>query len=293
MTLALRHGQLAYREALTAPVFAVAAGLAGIWALTCALIGPYGSARVLSVLERLPYCSLAHGLHLLVAYAAFVGTLYLMRLRGELQTVAAFAVEILIVSAPCAAITYAVYSLYADLHSQPPWHDFRRLIGSMYVATVPSLVIATALVYHVIRLRIGGSVAEPAKPGAPRPPVAFDGGAGADSRPAPAVEVVRPVLAPDAFNRRLPAEVGRDVIYLKAGGHYVHVVTTAGAAIVLVRLRDAIAELGDRGMQVHRSYWVAHSHVAAVERPDALRLTTGEIVPVSRPFRRFMRQFEK
>ena len=274
--LALQHGQLAYREALSAPVFAVGAALAGIWALACALIGPYGSARVLSVLSRLPYCALAHGLHLLVGYAGFVGTLYLMRFRSELQTVAAFALETLVVSAPCAAITYAVYSLYADLHSQPPWHDFRRLIGSMYVATVPSLIVAQALVYHVLRLRL----AAPRQPVA-RAPVAFDGGAATDE------------VDPDAFRRRLPAEVGRDVNCLKAAGHYVHVVTTAGTAIILVRLRDAIAELGDRGRQVHRSYWVAHEHVAAVERPDALRLTTGEVVPVSRPFRRFMRQYEK
>ena len=77
---------------------------------------------------------------------------------------------------------------------------------------------------------------------------------------------------------------------MKAAGHYVNVTTTAGTAIILLRFQDACAELGDLGMQVHRSYWVAHTHVAAIEHPGELRLTTGDMVPVSRPFRRHLRQ---
>ncbi len=273
-------GQLAYREALTAPIFGVGAAVAAIFALMCGLIGPYGTALVLPVLSRLPYCALAHGLHLVVAYAGFVAVLYLMRDRTELQTVAAFVLEAVIFSAPCAAITYAVYSLYADLHSQPV-RDFRPLIGGAYLATVPSLILAQALLYHVIRLR-QGSVAAPRQPVA-RAPAALGDGA-----------EVRPPAEPDAFHQRLPEEVGRDVVYLKAAGHYVNVVTTTGTAIVLLRFRDAMAELGDRGMQVHRGRWVAHAHVAAVERRAdghmALRLTSGEVVPVSRPFRAAARQ---
>ena len=98
--------------------------------------------------HRLLYCSFAHALHLVVAYAGFVGTLYLTRFRTELQTVAAFALEILLISAPCAAITYAVYSWYLYQHLSQPAGDI-RLIQEMYAATVPSLIFANALVYSV------------------------------------------------------------------------------------------------------------------------------------------------
>ena len=54
-----------------------------------------------------------------------------------------------------------------------------------------------------------------------------------------------------------------------------------------MRLTDAVAEFGDLGMQVHRSYWVAHRHVLGTvncgER-TLLRLTSGHQVPVSRTY---------
>ena len=231
------RGQLAYREALTAPIFGVAATVAGIFALSFALIGPYGSHHVLSVLQRLLYCSFAHALHLVVAYAGFVGTLYLTRFRTELQTVAAFALEILVISAPCAAITYAVYSWYLYQHLSQPAGDI-RVIQEMYAATVPSLIFANALVYSVVRLRLGAAalatdeMMRPAAAPTDEMPVAHGVAIvrpGADLPPAPAREMARPALAPDAFHRRLPAEAGRDVVYLKAAGHYVNVTTTAGS----------------------------------------------------------------
>ena len=53
------------------------------------------------------------------------------------------------------------------------------------------------------------------------------------------------------------------------------------------RFADAVAELGDQGMQVHRSYWVARRHVVGIERRTertVLLLTGGEVVPVSRTY---------
>lgn len=64
------------------------------------------------------------------------------------------------------------------------------------------------------------------------------------------------------------------------------VVTTRGRASVLMRLVDAMREAGDvRGLQVHRSHWVALDQVTAARRVgDAavLTLSTGAEVPVSR-----------
>ena len=54
---------------------------------------------------------------------------------------------------------------------------------------------------------------------------------------------------------RLPAALGRDVIYLEVSGHYVQVTTTVGSAVTLMRFSDAVDALGDLGMRVHRSYW--------------------------------------
>ena len=87
----------------------------------------------------------------------------------------------------------------------------------------------------------------------------------------------------------LPETLGRDVIFLKATGHYVEVHTTAGSSLILMRLADAIDALGDSGMRVHRSYWIAYRHVTHLMRRDRhrrtlLRVTGRHEVPVSRSF---------
>ena len=90
-----------------------------------------------------------------------------------------------------------------------------------------------------------------------------------------------------SFLERLPAHLGSDVVYLKVSGHYLEVVTTQGSSVILQRLMDAVRELGSRGMQVHRSYWVAYHHVRYVVRRDRrtlLHLTGDNEVPVSRTF---------
>lgn len=90
-----------------------------------------------------------------------------------------------------------------------------------------------------------------------------------------------------SFLSRLPTQLGRDVVYLKVSGHYLEVVTTHGSSVILQRLMDAVRELGSRGMQTHRSYWVAHRHVRYVvrrERRTLLHLTGDHEIPVSRTF---------
>jgi DNA-binding LytR/AlgR family response regulator len=66
------------------------------------------------------------------------------------------------------------------------------------------------------------------------------------------------------------------------------VTTTAGRALVLLRLSDAIAEAeGVPGLQIHRSHWVTLAAVARVRRDGArvlLVLKDGRELPVSRTF---------
>ena len=84
----------------------------------------------------------------------------------------------------------------------------------------------------------------------------------------------------------LPAELGRDVVYIMSELHYLRVVTTRGRTLVLYNLRDAVAQLPrGEGFQPHRSYWVALRHVEGLVRRGGrseLRLSDGSRVPVSR-----------
>ena len=62
--------------------------------------------------------------------------------------------------------------------------------------------------------------------------------------------------------------------------------TVTGSDLILMPMKDAIAELTDvEGMQVHRSWWVAKAAVVesvSVGRNLSLRLRNGLEAPVSR-----------
>ena len=106
-------------------------------------------------------------------------------------------------------------------------------------------------------------------------------------QPAPAALSVPPATEPGGgFLDRLPARLGRDLICLQMEDHYVRAHTPRGSDLVLVSLKDAVAELGQaEGLQVHRSWWVARSAVSAPVfngRNLSLRLSNGLEAPVSR-----------
>lgn len=94
--------------------------------------------------------------------------------------------------------------------------------------------------------------------------------------------------APDFF-RRVPPALGRDLLALEMEDHYLRIHTVLGSDLILLRLRDALAELGDgRGLQVHRSWWVAEGAIASIERSAGrliLVLRNGLRVPVSKTYR--------
>ncbi|MDC0886800.1 LytTR family DNA-binding domain-containing protein, partial [Altererythrobacter sp.] len=104
---------------------------------------------------------------------------------------------------------------------------------------------------------------------------------GADTTPSQAAESTAA-----RFTDRLPPELGTELIALEMEDHYVRAHTALGSDLVLLRLRDAIAELdGIEGRQVHRSWWVARGAVADVKREGRnvrLVLDTGLEAPVSR-----------
>ncbi|WP_158278761.1 LytTR family DNA-binding domain-containing protein [Leucothrix arctica] len=94
--------------------------------------------------------------------------------------------------------------------------------------------------------------------------------------------------AESTFFQRLPKALGTDVICLRAQDHYVEVTTTLGRELVLIRLSDAIQELGaEHGIQTHRSWWVMSGHVVELQRVNGkacLVLSNGNEVPISRTY---------
>ncbi|MGR3467999.1 MAG: LytTR family DNA-binding domain-containing protein [Shimia sp.] len=85
---------------------------------------------------------------------------------------------------------------------------------------------------------------------------------------------------------RLPFERRGRLLALSVEDHYVRIRTTKGEEMVLMRLGDAMRETAPvKGLQVHRSHWVAQEAIAAVRRDGSagtLTLTDGHEVPVSR-----------
>ncbi len=91
------------------------------------------------------------------------------------------------------------------------------------------------------------------------------------------------------FLSRLPGHIGSDVCYLHMQDHYMRVATKGGEAMILMSMRDALAELeGVNGLQVHRSWWVATSEILRLAR-DGRKLVAvmsdGTQVPVSETYR--------
>jgi hypothetical protein len=110
----------------------------------------------------------------------------------------------------------------------------------------------------------------------------------APAQQAPAQEALAPpapVLPPQLL-RRLPGRLGTEILCLQMEDHYVRIHTSLGQEMLLLRMRDAIAELdGLEGLQVHRSWWVARRAVASAMRDGkslTLTLTNKLDVPVAR-----------
>jgi hypothetical protein len=87
---------------------------------------------------------------------------------------------------------------------------------------------------------------------------------------------------------RVPLPQRGKLLALIVEDHYVDIVTDKGKTLVLMRLADAMREVGTvPGLQIHRSHWVAKDAVAKVHRNDGkltLELRNGLKLPVSRSY---------
>jgi len=123
----------------------------------------------------------------------------------------------------------------------------------------------------------------------------------AEPQAAPAPPALAPVsgpgvpdpAAPLLFDK-LPADLGQDLICLRAQDHYVEATTTRGSVMILLRLSDAERSLrAGVGLRVHRSWWVNLDHVVGMTRTGGggMELTTsnGLTIPVARGQRAVLR----
>ena len=297
--------QLAHREMLRPAMCAFAGGMVVYLFVQHAIMGALGTGQTMTAWgQRLGFWGAVALLQAPISYASYVLTLYIVRQRRPIEVVLALAVMVLILSAPCTAIVLTIHRLFAPLPTTEP-----SLLG-VYGTCAFNMFWATALLFYVLWIRlnptrteaegvppavaaqppVGGGAAQPAQPAMDQ----YAGEVVAPSTPAPGVEMAAgqtmaatAASAGTRFFDRLPDDLGRDIIYIAASAHYVDVVTTEGSAAILLRFSDAVAELGDLGLRVHRSYWAAYRHVKRAYRRDGrtlLLLTDDHEVRVGRNY---------
>ncbi|GAB5448099.1 LytTR family DNA-binding domain-containing protein [Gymnodinialimonas sp.] len=105
------------------------------------------------------------------------------------------------------------------------------------------------------------------------------------------VRDTQPSPAP-AWLDQLPGHLGRDLILLQAQDHYLQAETELGQTLIRTTLQEAADELGDYGLRLHRSWWVARRAIKAYRyRAGApvIVLQDGRELPVGRTYRRSVR----
>jgi hypothetical protein len=233
-------------------------------------LGPFGTYNGLGLVERFAFWMMA---------IPFIGLLSRPTVRVIAQIVPSWPIparilaSALVIGIPGTLLMVALRGLFPDAPPMPP-SELPRLY--LYVTTVVALLGIPMNAMNAIRARRSEN-------------------AGVEA-PSPAALKAAPSSAPRSspFLQRIPAKLGRDLLYIATEDHYLRVATKLGSDLILFRLSDALAELDPAaGQQVHRSYWVARNAVAAIERKTGrtwLVLINGARIPVSRTYLRDLRE---
>ncbi len=233
--------------------------------IVLALIGPFGSFA-----EPLAYRLVSWVTFAWVGYAIYSPMSWVVdRLQAalDLPRPALWVVGVALATIPMTAIVWSMRFLPRPVPL--PTLD-QALTSYFYVFLVGGGI--TAFFYMIE----SGKETANKDPVAPVAPVANEAAPGASV----------PSTSSPRLIDRLPPALGSDVIALEMEDHYVRVHTPLGSELVLMRLRDAIAELdGIEGRQVHRSWWVARGAVEDVVRDGRnvrLKLARDIEAPVAR-----------
>lgn len=96
---------------------------------------------------------------------------------------------------------------------------------------------------------------------------------------------VNPPHASTDWLNQLPIAIGRRLLRIEADLHYLKVFTEDGRAMLLGNMSTATEQLGELGIRVHRSHWVAINQVKRVyltRKGWCCELSDGSKIPVSR-----------
>lgn len=226
--------------------------------LLLALLGPFGSFAVPFATRLVYWLALS-----LAGYA-----LYMPVIRGAdalagrvaLPPAALWTAGWLLASAPMTAVVWWANALWTRI-APPTLEEAATLYGDVLVVAGVACLILWFVTAHRRRGEAGPTedAAVPETAPTPREPRLLD---------------------------RLPPHLGREVLALEMEDHYARAHTRLGSTLLLMRMRDAVAELeGLDGAQVHRSWWVARDAVTGVARDGRnvrLRLVNGLEAPVAR-----------
>lgn len=220
--------------------------LAGI---LCGLIGPYGS-FVANPINRICFWVSVFWAGALILWPATTAMLRWAE-RRRFPPLLAAAVTMLIACIPLAVFAWASCSLFWPVHASgimpQEWYVFTLIIAAP----------ATAAALWIEGFRIAPDDIAAGQ----RPPV-------------------RPQVA-----GQLPERLLDLVICLQMEDHHVRAFTAGGSQLYFAAMRDVVEQLGARGLQVHRSWWVANDAVigsSEVNRSFELLLRNGMKVPVAR-----------
>lgn len=228
--------------------------------LVLAVVGPFGSFSLPFAWRMVYWVGLSLGGY--ACYRPIAGWAVDLGVRLELPELAAWIVGCLIATVPMTALVWFVDRIPGPF--DPPGLE-QALASYGYVLVIGATL--TAVFYF----------AEQRAPLAPRQPKSVAAAALPEAKPGPAA--IR-------FLERIPPRLGTDLLALEMEDHYIRIHTALGSDLILMRLRDAVAELdGIDGLQVHRSWWVSRQAVERSERDGRnlkLVLVGGLAVPVAR-----------
>ena len=292
--------ELAYRELLSPRTTRAVLAAIGATIAVFTVIGPVGTYETLTPLRRLGYWSLCYLIAWPVYFCMSAVALYCLRHCSARTAAFGLAGTTLLASVPATGVICSIDQLMRPEHLTE--------LPVLYARVVAVMAPITLLISFIVMERSRPKGAHDRTAAAPHPDAAGLRASGAQpvagtarEAAAPSTERHRepdaeaqpeprePATAPSPYSifHRLPRRLGTDLIYLTVDDHYVEAHTRAGSGILLMRFADACAELSDRGLQVHRSYWVAKRYMKRLVRRDGrtvLRLITGEEIPVSRTY---------
>lgn len=218
--------------------------------LLCGLIGPYGS-FIANPISRVCFWISVFWAGTLILWPSVMGALRFAERRG-LPILFAMIGATLAACVPLSLFAWALCSLFWPVHASgirpQEWYVLTVILAA------PAIALALWLEHFRLRDHRSRWVA-----GGNARPIAESGG---------------------VPNRLLDL-----IVCLQMEDHHVRAYTAAGSSLHLAAMRDVVNQLAGRGLQVHRSWWVAHGAVRAWTgdaRALELVLHNGVRVPVAR-----------